>query len=66
MKNKSIIVPGRLYEWRGNIVRAGRPTNNGLRHVRIHNVLNGFVADKELDIVSKNAVKQYLALANHT
>lgn len=66
MKTQNIpnVVNGRLYAWRGNVVRAGRKTNNGLRHVRIHKLMHGFVPDCELEIINPTAVKQYLALAN--
>ncbi len=64
MKNKINIVPGRLYSWRGNVVRAGRPTSNNLRHCKIHGIFHGFVSDSALELIPKSAVKQYLALAN--
>jgi hypothetical protein len=57
------IVPGRLYDYRGTVVRAGQSTSNGKRHVSFHKQLHGFVEDVELSFIPKARVEQYLALA---
>jgi hypothetical protein len=54
------IVNGRLYEYRGAIVRAKRRCNNGLRFVSFHKKLNGFVQDYELKPISVERVRAYL------
>lgn len=54
------VVAGRLYYFKGTIVRAGRKTSNDLRHVSFHKSLHGFVRDEELYLVNKNGVEQYL------
>ena len=54
------VVNGRLYEYKGAIVRAKKLCNNGLRMVSFHKKLNGFVRDEDLRIVSKDAVTRYL------
>ena len=57
------IVPGRLYGYRGSIVRACRKCNNGKRHVSLHKQLHGFVEDKDLELVGQAEVRNYLAWA---
>lgn len=57
------VVAGRLYDYRGSVVRAGRMCNNGKRHVSFHKQLHGFVEDQELRLINKNRVQQYLTLA---
>lgn len=55
------IVPGRLYAWKGIPVRAKAGNANGYRHVSAHKVLNGFVPESELSIITKNEVQAYLS-----
>ncbi len=59
------IVPGRLYEYKGAIVRAHKtcPNTNSLRYVTIHKRLAGYVLDRDLKFISKNKVAKYLSLA---
>lgn len=63
------IVSGRLYGYRGAVVRAGgdrqRDFNHDivLRHVTFHKTLHGFVPESELSVIGKGAVKQYLQKA---
>jgi hypothetical protein len=57
------IVNGRLYGYKGAIVRARKQTNNGLRLVSFHKKLNGFVRDEELEVVEPSKVREYLARA---
>ena len=54
------IVPGRLYEYKDVIVRAGQKTSTGLRLVTFHKVLSGFVPDTDLKVVGKARVASYL------
>ncbi len=54
------IVPGRLYSYKNTIVRARQRCRNGLRHVSFHRLLNGFVRDSELELISKQEVEEYL------
>lgn len=54
------IVPGRLYEYRGSVVRACKLTSNGRRHVSLHKQLHGFVKDSELNLISPRKVTAYL------
>lgn len=54
------VVNGRLYEYRGAIVRAKKLCNNGLRYVSFHKTLNGFVRDEELRQISTDKVREYL------
>jgi len=57
------IVAGRLYGFRGLVVRAGadrQQSASPMRHVTCHKVLHGYVPENELRIVSKDEVKQYL------
>ena len=58
------IVPGRLYGYRGAIVRAGRRCNNNKRHISFHKMLHGFVNDGDLQFIDKSKVKEYLQYAN--
>ena len=58
------IVPGRLYAWKGTVIRAGRLASNNFRHVKVHNLLHGFVPDVELTPITKRIVEAYLALAD--
>jgi hypothetical protein len=54
------VVPGRLYYFKGAVVRAGRKTSNDLRHISFHKQLHGFVKDEELFLVNKTGITQYL------
>lgn len=54
------IVSGRLYGYRGTIVRAGHLCANGKRHVSFHKQLHGFVQDNELNWIPKQQVDKYL------
>lgn len=54
------IVPGRLYGYRGAIVRAGQVAQNGMRHVNLHKQLHGFVRDSQLEFISQALVASYL------
>lgn len=58
-----LIVPGRLYDYRGSVVRAGRLCSNGKRHVSFHKRLHGFVEDAALCLIDKNKVQEYLSQA---
>lgn len=60
-KNIPNVVPGRLYSYKGVIVRAKRLCNNGLRFVTFHKTLNGFVPDSQLSTISREKVQEYLA-----
>lgn len=62
-KPSAKIVNGRLYEYRGAVVRAKRLCNNGLRFISFHKTLNGFVADSDLKPITKSKVKAYLEKA---
>ena len=57
------IISGRLYGYRGTIVRAGQKLPNGKRYVSYHKQLNGFVDEQELKWLDKNQVAQYLQTA---
>jgi len=57
------IVAGRLYEYNGTIVRAGKTCSNNYRHVSFHKTLHGFVKDCELKKIDKSAVENYLGNA---
>jgi hypothetical protein len=57
------IVAGRLYGYRGTIVRAHGLTVNGKRHVSFHKQLHGFVGDDELQWIPRDKVNQYLQTA---
>ena len=54
------IVAGRLYGYRGSIVRAGQKCNNGKRHVSFHKQIHGFVDEAELQLIDRNEVQSYL------
>lgn len=56
------VVPGRLYYFKGTVVRAGKKASNNLRHVSVHKVLHGFVNDDELFLINKAGVEQYLQI----
>lgn len=55
------IVSGRLYSYRGEIVRAGKLCQNNYRHISIHKTLHGFVKDSDLRKIDKSLVEEYLA-----
>jgi len=57
------VVAGRLYDYRGSVVRAGHLCSNGKRHVSFHKQLHGFVEDCELRWIDKARVEQYLEQA---
>lgn len=59
----SVVVAGRLYDYRGSVVRAGRLCANGNRHVSFHKQLHGFVKDSDLKLIDTTKVKQYLSQA---
>ena len=59
-KNVTTVVPGRLYSYKGVVVRAKNLCNNGLRFITSHKKLNGFVRDEELTIIDKDRVREYL------
>lgn len=64
-KPQFTIVPGRLYGYRGAVVRAGADTIRRndkpvRRHVSFHKSLFGFVAERELQIIPREKVKEYL------
>jgi hypothetical protein len=54
------IVAGRLYGYRGSVVRACRKCSNGKRHVSFHKQLHGFVAENELELIGQVEVSSYL------
>ncbi len=54
------IVNGRLYAYKGVVVRAKKLCNNGLRFVTSHKKLNGFVRDEDLVAISKEQVAEYV------
>jgi hypothetical protein len=57
------IVAGRLYGYRGTIVRAGQKCNNGKRHISFHKQMHGFADESELILISREQVQNYLANA---
>lgn len=62
------IVAGRLYGYRGAVVRAGRDRMFGSRgdakrHVSFHKSLFGYVPENELKWVDGEKVNQYLQMA---
>lgn len=59
-KAKSSVKNGRLYSYRGQIVRALQACSNGLRLVGSHGALFGFAKDTELKRIDSKAVKSYL------
>lgn len=61
------IVPGRLYGYKGAVVRAGKDTLRASitrRHVSFHKTLFGYVPETDLVNVSARRVQQYLKKAN--
>jgi hypothetical protein len=54
------VVPGRLYSYKGVVVRAKKLCSNGLRFVSSHKKLNGFVRDEELRPIDPTTVRSYL------
>lgn len=61
---KPEIVNGRLYGYKGIVVRAKRLCNNGVRQVAFHKKLYGFVKDSELQIIDRTQVERYLEKAD--
>lgn len=57
------IVAGRLYGYRGTIVRAGQRCTNGKRHISFHKQMHGFVDESELQLINRAAVEDYLSNA---
>ena len=57
------IVAGRLYDYKGAVVRAGRKSSKNYRRISFHKTLTGIVQDCELKKVNKSAVREYLAHA---
>jgi hypothetical protein len=57
------IVAGRLYDYKGAVVRAGQKGNGSYRRVSFHKTLTGIVKDCELKKVNKSAVEAYLSNA---
>ena len=57
------IVAGRLYSYKGIVVRAKRKCNKNLWLVSSHKKLNGFVRPEELGTIDKQEVKRYLDYA---
>jgi len=62
-RRSTTIINGRLYGYRGAVVRAKRRCSNGLRFVSFHKTLNGFVRDEELEVLPRQKVTEYLARA---
>ena len=54
------VVAGRLYDFKGSVVRAGQRIGN-MRLVTLHKTLLGFVKDSELKKVPACKVSKYLA-----
>ena len=54
------VINGRIYEFKGAMVRALVKTDNGMRVVQTAQKLNGFAHDHELKHVSKNEVNEYV------
>jgi hypothetical protein len=54
------VVSGRLYDFKGSVVRAGQRVGN-MRLVTLHKTLLGFVKDSELKKVPVCKVSKYLA-----
>ena len=56
------IVPGRLYEFKGAVVRAlQKDSEVGLRLVSMHKALFGYVPDSQLQKINRRKVQTYLA-----
>jgi hypothetical protein len=58
LRNKKV-VNGRLYDFSGITVRAGRKINQ-MRMVSAHKRLFGYVRDNELAVITPKTVKSYL------
>lgn len=56
------VVPGRLYDFKGSVVRAGQKIG-AKRLVSLHKTLVGLVNDSELKKVDPSTVSDYLANA---
>lgn len=54
------IVNGRLYKFKGTVVRALEKIDGDYRLVGIHKRLHGYVKDSELKFITPKTVKQYL------
>lgn len=54
------VTNGRIYMFKGAIVRALVKTHNGMRVVQTAQKLNGFAHDHELDYVCKDDVNEYV------
>tara|TARA_B100002051_G_C16500316_1_gene517509 strand:+ start:112 stop:342 length:231 start_codon:yes stop_codon:yes gene_type:complete len=59
-KEKMKVYNGRIYKFKGAMVRALVKTDNGMRVVQTAQKLNGFAHDHELERVSKNEVNEYV------
>ena len=59
-KEKMKVINGRIYKFKGAMVRALVKTDNGMRVVQTAQKLNGFAHDHELVRVSKNEVNEYV------
>jgi hypothetical protein len=59
-KEKMKVINGRIYKFKGAMVRALVKTDNGMRVVQTAQKLNGFAHDHELERVSKNEVNEYV------
>ena len=55
------IVRGRLYGFKGAVVRACDPVPNGKRWVSFHKYLTGVVNEQELTWLERAEVQKYLA-----
>ena len=54
------VTNGRIYKFKGAMVRALVKTDNGMRVVQTAQKLNGFAHDHELERVSKKEVNEYV------
>ena len=54
------VINGRIYKFKGAMVRAIVKTDNGMRVVQTAQKLNGFAHDHELERASKNEVNEYV------
>jgi hypothetical protein len=54
------VINGRIYKFKGAMVRALVKTDNGMRVVQTAQKLNGFAHDHDLQRVSKNEVNEYV------
>jgi predicted nucleic acid-binding protein len=57
---------GRIYKFKGAMVRALVKTDNGMRVVQTAQKLNGFAHDHELEHVSKKEVNEYVRKSLNT